>query len=219
MCGLFASRDTQKLKELFDLNSRRGQTRMSITECHISDLDFTVGDINTFPDVGPDRIDLVARGAFRLVHIQAPTDPLNVESHPSMHPNGYLWHNGIIKESTIKHLQQTYGIPDVTWDTRLMHIGMVTEKLMSDDPKRLGAFLSKLDGSFACFYADGFCDLLVFRNAISPLFYDDQMNFSSVKFDNSKSIPHGVVWKVDFHYNQLIDTGIHFTTQNDPYDL
>lgn len=219
MCGLFASRDTQKLKELFDLNSRRGQTRMSITECHVGEADFTVIDVKTFPNVRSDRIDQTTGGTFRLVHIQAPTDPMNVDSHPSIHPNGFLWHNGILKEDTIKDLQQTYGVPDVTWDTRLMHIGMMTEEMMSNDPKRLGSFLSRLDGSFACFYADGFCDLLVFRNAISPLFYDDRMNFSSLKFNGSKSIPHGVVWKVDFQYNQLIDTGIHFTTQNNPYDL
>ena len=56
------------------------------------------------------------------------------------------------------------------WDTGLMHDWLINKKS-----------LDYIDGTFACLrYKNG--KLYIFRNEISPLFIDDELNISSTKF-------------------------------------
>jgi len=214
MCGLFASRNPYKLEEFFKLNTRRGQTRMSISSFSIDD-EYERVDLQNYFESEKIALDAAAtvEGHFHLGHIQAPTSVLN-KAHPAKYNGLSLWHNGIIKEETIKSLQELSPDPIEGWDTYLMARGLRNVECQNDVSK----FLSSLEGSFACFmYALG--QLYVFRNEISPLFVDKDLNFSSVKFKGSNSIDPGIVFGLDFKYNRLDDTGIHFTTANNPYIL
>jgi len=214
MCGLFASRDPEKLEELFQLNTRRGQTRMSLTPFGIGQTGKDLWmEVSYQSDEIRIRSEYTWPGRFHLGHIQAPTSVLNM-AHPAEYGGVHIWHNGILKEETIKRLQRGEGGDKENWDTFLMARAL-REVANETHPSDV---LSSLDGSFACFmYALG--QMYVFRNEISPLFVDDQLNFSSVKFKGSNSIEPGIIFGLDFTYNKLDDIGVHFTTANNPYIL
>jgi len=222
MCGLFASRDPEKLKELMKLNLQRGQKSLSQAGFEIDGIDGT-GEIHGWklkqePKISLDE-DILKVSDYTLVHIQAPTAVGN-HIHPAVlfsndRWNMALWHNGILKQEAIRDLQQELRT-NVTWDTLLILMGYARLERSTNVEK--SKFLSNLDGSFACFYKYG-PHLYVFRNEIAPLFVDNELNFSSVKFKGSNSIEPGIVFKVNFNYNRLDDTGIHFTTANNPYIL
>jgi asparagine synthetase B (glutamine-hydrolysing) len=222
MCGLFGSRDPQKLEELFKLNTRRGQTRMSLNE--FTTIPVGVDTFNRDPErtyfqggVKSEKIELVPayihKGNFTLGHIQAPTAASN-EAHPAKVDEIWVWHNGILKDDAITRLQEETGETS-GWDTHL-----IATRLQEhwEDAEFVNRVLSDLEGSFACFLYDGY-DLYCFRNEISPLFVDDDLNFSSVKFEGSNSIEPGIVFKIDFIYNKLDKSGGMFTTKNNPYIL
>ena len=217
MCGLFASRDSKKFDELFHLNTRRGQTRMSVTK-------FLTADKNAFrnsfieisgSDIPKQRFEVAAKeDEFLLGHIQAPTSVLNLV-HPAQFHDTDLWHNGILKEDTIQSMRDPDDDHPVQgWDTWLMARALDRCRNIEETSETL----SVMEGSFACFmhYDD---QLYCFRNEISPLFVDGDLNFSSIKFKGSNSIEPGIVFGIDFLYNRLDDTGIHFTTANNPYIL
>lgn len=94
----------------------------------------------------------------------------------------------------------------------------MVDRLHTMKHEEVGEFLSGLDGSFACMLLKN-SQLFVFRNALGPLFYDNTLNFSSVKFTFSIPVPAGVVWYVDFEKRKLVDTDIHFTTKNNHVDV
>ena len=213
MCGLFASRDMRVLKDLFRLNSRRGQRSISQTEF------FATSDGVSIHDIHQNALDILlvpSSAEFNLVHIQAPTT-----GSPCIHPSildmddgsvSALWHNGILKEDTIRRLQDAMS-DDNPWDTHLLHLGLV-----QSGPECADEYLSEVDGSFACFwYYKG--QLYFFRNVIAPLFMDESLSFSSVNFTGAGPIPAGVIWKLDLAANTISDTGIRFSTKNNPYYL
>jgi hypothetical protein len=58
--------------------------------------------------------------------------------------------------------------------------------------------------------------LYLFRNEISPMFIDKQMNISSTKFEDSEETCPNVVFRMDLNYNNLINVG-EFKTAENPY--
>lgn len=198
MCSITASFDKNKLKELYKLNSYRGDISYSLGTFSASNnaaiLGMLLQDSGKMPENLLDNINSVDR--YMIAHSQAPTtNTTNI--HPAVYDNAMLWHNGIIKQKTI---------PEGTWDTQWLLSRIVDYGWSS---------LSRVDGTFACvmFWNN---HLYVFRNEISPLFIDDKLNISSTKFEGSQPIEPNVVFRVDLNTKQLY-TEACFTTFENPY--
>jgi glutamine phosphoribosylpyrophosphate amidotransferase len=161
-------------------------------------------------------------GHYGIVHVQAPTtDAKSLDSvHPAISviestfvkdkytkhikPTSCLWHNGIIKDDCVKELQQKQN-SSVVWDTALLlkevDFGFTN--------------LNRIDGSFSCLY---YCNgrMYLFRNDISPMFYDEYLNISSTKFEGSVATPPNKVLSVDTYYRVLHEV-FEFETVENPY--
>lgn len=199
MCGIFCSFDSDKILELHKLNSYRGSHSYSFTR---------VGD-NPIRGLGNFDVSLVNRDGYKICHVQAPTswarDELNI--HPAALMGCKLWHNGIVKDFDVKRLQEKHGVDD-PWDTML-----ILRELMDDNWIEN---LSEINGSFACIFQKD--DLIfVFRNEISPLFYDSELNISSVRFEGSSPLPPNRVFLLDLEGRALVDLGFKFSTKENPY--
>jgi hypothetical protein len=59
--------------------------------------------------------------------------------------------------------------------------------------------------------------LHVFRNEIAPLFYDYDLNISSVRFEGSESLPPNRVFILDSENRELLETEFEFSTKENPY--
>lgn len=200
MCGIFCSFDKKRINDLRELNSYRGSHSYSV---------YLVGGV-IYKAMGDMNMDMVPESGYKICHVQAPTT--EARSIDSVHPatkNGYmmLWHNGIIKNFDVERLQKKQGT-SIQWDTALL-----LDELDSDEWL---ANLSEVNGSFACVFYDG-GEVYVFRNEISPLFYDDELNISSVKFDGSRSLPPNKVFMLDLKQKCLVDMDFEFTTKENPY--
>jgi len=210
MCSLIGSFSVDKYKELYELNAYRGTLTSSFT---VIDEDSEIVTLNRFDN--PERMFEVINntlfegdtGCYYLGHSQAPTTSAS-GVHPAEIADSLLWHNGIIKEKEIDRWNKILGT-DFIWDTELLLniINIYGTHGLSD-----------VDGTFACVLARG-KDFYVFRNAIAPLFYDDELNISSTKFKDSKPVPHGKVFRLDFEHKTLDGAGQSFTTKNNPYSL
>ena len=74
-----------------------------------------------------------------------------------------------------------------------------------------------MDGTFSCArYEDRYSALTLFRNEISPLYYDEDLNISSTKFDNSKETESGVLYLMDLQKSEL-EPMKRFETKENPY--
>ena len=197
MCGIFASFSIDKLNELSKLNSYRGSHSFSVFNCDSGEL---------YKDFGAFNPSTLNNG-YNICHVQAPTtSEKSIDNiHPSTIENTHLWHNGIIKDFSIDELNHIFNTNE-KWDTKLLHYIMIQDFTI----------LSKVNGSFACvYYNQG--KVFVFRNEISPIFYDSDLNISSVKFDGSMSLPANVIFELDINNKELIRTANTFSTLENPY--
>lgn len=199
MCAISGSFSKSKLSELYKLNAYRGETNFSLSTFEPEGTKVRLGII--FQDKGglPDYLinsQPEKPGKFFVTHSQAPTSSVS-NIHPASYGGALLWHNGIVKQKTIE---------DDIWDTHWM----LTQVLDYG-----WSALSRVDGSFACvMYNEG--KLYFFRNEISPLFIDEDLNISSTKFEGSKPIAPNEVWEVDLKYKVLTSVA-HFETFENPY--
>lgn len=202
MCGIFCSTSRDKIAELAELNSYRGSHSYSVFSVNW-DVNYVIRDFGEFNlENVPDD------DAYKICHVQAPTtDNRDVKSiHPARHEGMLLWHNGIVKNFDVARLMTKYNQVS-SWDTMLLL------REISNDDWLLN--LSEVNGSFACvLYDEG--SVFVFRNEISPLFFDNDLNISSVKFEGSDSIPPNRVFMVSQDLG-LIDIGCEFHTKENPY--
>lgn len=220
MCAIVGSFDRDKLIELIELNSYRGShsysfslydtylNRLTVIKREVGEIDKSIINI-------PNR-------CYGIAHIQAPTTEARDDSaiHPALAEmesfytvskdtveRSYryaLWHNGILKSDFCKKLQERHGL--INWDTNLLLCELLSDGFHS---------LDKIDGSFSClFYANG--TLHLFRNEISPMFVDKELNMSSTKFDGSEPTQPNKVLKVELH-NKTIAPIISFKTVENPY--
>lgn len=216
MCGIFATADPIKLENLFNLNYKRGQRGFSQNGFSFFDGNSLVWEARN--ESKRLEIDPKFLSDFNICHVVAPTGESHF--HPAIREaqehesEGFtaLWHNGILKADTISEYARTDA--EAEWDTQLL----VNRLHYLNTPEETSEFLSSLEGSFACLLIKD-SQLFVFRNNLVPLYWDNLMNFSSVKFSFSNLLAPGVVFHVDFEQRKLVDTGIHFTTKNDPYNL
>ena len=199
MCAITGSFTKYKLKDLYRLNTYRGELSYSLTTFKYSgdkiELMTLMQDEFKMPENLIDDIP-APEDTFFVAHSQAPTTTTK-NIHPAVYGDTLLWHNGIIKQNTIDN---------GTWDTnfllqRIVDYGWST--------------LSRIDGTFACMmYSSG--EMFVFRNEISPMFYDDDFNFSSTKFEGSKPLEPNKVFKLNLKHKRMSVIS-HFSTLENPY--
>jgi hypothetical protein len=197
MCAIVASFDKKKLEELYKLNAYRGELSYSLSafqydEEEVRNLSLDQG-LGKIPD---SLISELADGSYYITHTQAPTTEAN-NIHPSVYGDCYLWHNGIIKQKSLS---------PGTWDTQWLQEQILNYGWSS---------LSRIDGTFACLMYNG-NSLFVFRNEISPMYYDADLNFSSTKFDGSLYLPPNVVHKINLEF-KVLEPVAYFDTFENPY--
>lgn len=214
MCAIVASFDTDKLRELVKLNTYRGNHSWSFSLYSVDASTITITR-------GLGEIDLesltVPEGYYGICHVQAPTTENRDKNsvHPATYINGdgdntvhALWHNGIIKPAQIQALQQEF-LTDQSWDTAL-----VLQRLARTDSP------GEIDGSFSCLwfkpFQPGQGQLILFRNEIAPMFFDEDMNLSSVRFDESYPTKPNTLLALDFHTKSMNAVGS-FKTVDNPY--
>lgn len=197
MCAIFTSFNKDKLKELHKINAYRGELSYSLASFKaVKDrvqLQTLFKDQGKLPE---DLIDNLPDSDFYVAHTQAPTSEAS-NIHPAVEGGSLLWHNGIVKQSTLTENQ---------WDTQYI-LNQVIDYGWSA--------LSRIDGTFACvMYHSN--NLYVFKNEISPLFVDHNLSFSSTKFKDSISLRSNKVYKFDFSVPGLDEVAL-FTTVENPY--
>lgn len=201
MCSIVGSFDKDKLIELCKMNEYRGVMSHSI-----SYFDWHYGTGERFEgSVNYDSIEINPY-EYCLVHMQAPTAVGN-NIHPAENDTCQLWHNGIIKESSIKYLNDKYDLNE-TWDTELL-LQLIIKNGFN--------VLSDVDGSFSCaLWFKLRKSMILFRNEIAPMFVDDYFNISSTNFEGASPIPPNQVFEFD-PWNSKMDPISAFTTKNNPY--
>jgi hypothetical protein len=199
MCAITSSLTKHKLKDLYRLNAYRGELSYSLSSFKYDgdkvELATLMQDKFKMPeklvDSLPDR-----ENTFFVAHSQAPTTSSD-NIHPAVYGDTLLWHNGIVKQKMIE---------TGTWDTSVLLERIVDYGWSS---------LSRIDGTFACMmYRSG--EMFVFRNEISPMFYDDDFNFSSTKFEFSKPLEPNKVFKLNYA-RKIMTVESHFSTLENPY--
>jgi predicted glutamine amidotransferase len=187
MCGIFCTFNSIKLKELYNLNKDRGNISQSIIEFNSENM------IDSIKKSHDNIIEshIIKNSNYAICHIQAPTNGLFTNFsriHPACRDNKLLWHNGIIKDSSLKQLSKIFNISNIDWDTQFI-LDLIYENTLEKT-------LSILDGSFACIYYNG-VELFLFRNEIAPLFIDNELNISSTPFENSNEIDPNAIYKLN----------------------
>jgi len=204
MCSIVGSYSSDKIIELAKLNEYRGTYSHSIT--YINNTSSLLREVKT--GLGPLPYDCITipDNHYCIVHQQAPTaDNYNDNIHPADIGGQLLWHNGIIKEYEIKRLQSLYNV-DYSWDTKLLLKQLIELKTPNN-----------IDGSFSCvwYYKH---NINIFRNEISPLFIDGDMNISSTMFKNCYSIDANRIFKLDIENKNVINKeDSDFNTVENPY--
>ena len=218
MCAIFGSSDKEKFLELADLNQYRGKyshsTSMFVVsrytaynynnEAHVKHIltyqneGLFTDKVTGFTEDNPQHFK-----TYYLGHVQAPTTE-NTKTHPSNINSDLLWHNGIIKDYQVQEWRNDYGKLD--WDTELLHRHLL-----------LGNELDDVDGTFSCArYEDRNHALTLFRNEISPLYFDEDLNLSSTEFENSEETEAGVLYLMDLQRSELQPMK-RFETKENPY--
>lgn len=200
MCAITASFSKEKLLKLYKQNAYRGELSHSLTNFEYDDeQNLRIGVL--FKDDGPLDIEVLDSiyerpGRYFVTHSQAPTTDTSY-IHPAEYHLNLLWHNGIVKQKNLK---------EGTWDTYWLLKNIINEGW---------DFLSSVDGTFACImYRD--YNLYVFRNEISPLFFDNDLNLSSTKFEGSRPVTPNKVWRVNLDM-RCFEEAANFTTYENPY--
>ena len=194
MCAIIGSFNKNKMISLFELNAYRGELSNSISSFN---NDGVVQNLNQyFGKFNEEHLNEHSEDMFYIGHSQAPTTNTN-NIHPANIDNSLLWHNGIIKQK---------DLTENVWDT---------EWLLKKILQQGWSILSEIDGSFACvLYKEN--KLYIFRNEISPLFIDEDLNISSTKFEGSDSIESNTVFELNL-YSKSITNIETFTTKENPY--
>ena len=224
MCSIVGSYDANVLKDLIELNARRGQFAHSITflKLHNSligppeppaDL---LQQIVTIKNLGPPDLNKIDEGFeeykdwYCIVHQQAPTTKNKGLDyiHPVIAEKNCLWHNGIIKEEAIKKLQEKWQT-NVSWDSELLLYSLLQKNRTN--------VISKIDGTFACIWRDHEGLVYILRNSLAPLFIDDSINISSMKFNNISPSSRSLLSERIFRLNATgIYQAYHLATDNEP---
>jgi len=211
MCAIIGSKRIDTLKKLVELNSYRGSHSYSFSLYNITTGILTV-EVKKLGTIDLSR-HTIPPNNYGIVHVQAPTTEVRTEQavHPAIIKDKFetwplkaLWHNGIIKAEVVKENAAKYN---TSWDTM-----QILESIRTSFDN-----LNEFDGTFSCLYYDrDDLSLNIFRNEISPMFIDNELNLSSTKFEGSRETAPNTVMKMDFSRNSL-SVKAKFDTVENPY--
>jgi hypothetical protein len=74
-----------------------------------------------------------------------------------------------------------------------------------------------IDGTFSCLYYCNPGAFYLFRNEISPMFYDKYSNISSTVFEGSVTLPPNIMWRFRPGDEPSLIKEREFTTLDNPY--
>ena len=204
MCGMFFTFNDDYIPRLQQANAKRGGVNESLT-----------------------KVDLYETDGGWIGHFQAPTSTVS-RRHPNFcdhkefggKDTSNLWHNGILKEYTIRDMQEKFNTKE-EWDTALLH-----EHIMQFGD------LSDVDGSFAVIVEYNFSGknyLYFARNALVPLYMNaDELILSSTQVPElgvTELIEAGKWYFYEDNEFHKVTSTAHknilnpFTTKNNPYEL
>lgn len=209
MCGISASFDIVILDELMTLNNKRGRHSFSLMVYDVEDEcifalyqgfnDCRSTILKYYDDISKST----GKSFYYISHSQAPTstDTGCIKEFDRIHPaklaSHYLYHNGIIKPSSIGFLKEKTSQWLVEWDTELLLHGLLYYPNYS-------TILNHISGSYACMLIEGGY-IRTFRNDSSILYYDRQLNFSSINYkDEMIELPTGVIFELDLCNKTLL---------------
>jgi len=205
MCSIVGSFDIDRLRQLAELNAYRGTHSHSLyafdsnKNVVYSHRSFGALDINKHAIETNSNLYFVA-------HQQAPTtDAKSVDSiHPAQVQDTLLWHNGIIKEDDVIRLKDEL-LSDEVWDTKLMLLNYLKS-----------GSVDNIDGTFSCLlYNEN--KLHLFRNEISPMFYNEQGDISSTKFEGGQPTSPNFIIEFEPFDDNLMTLRNQFVTKENPY--
>jgi hypothetical protein len=205
MCSISGSFSKQKLIDLCEANKYRGQLSHSISyyDCQTHLL---TKPYKAFGPIDYNMLEEIENN-YCIVHQQAPTVEGHSEEHihPAKYQGSCLWHNGILKQSTIEKLQCENN--DYSgWDTKQLLIYLNKHAAPID-----------IDGSFACLmYINS--SLYIFRNEIAPMFIDEEYNLSSTKFEGAIPIIPNQMFLLA-PGKTVCDLNLEFETVTNPYKM
>ena len=198
MCAIIGSFSPEKIRELYEINSYRGALSYSLATFSSTWIyNVQVNDLVQAKGILPHELPLKeVQGSLIVGHSQAPTTQAT-NIHPAIIGENMMWHNGIVKQKSLDK--------DM-WDTSWLLEQIIDYGWSS---------LSRVDGTFACvLYKDG--KLYIFRNEISPLYYDRELNISSTKFEGAIDLPPNRVYELDIVNKRLLEVA-QFQTFENPY--
>jgi len=208
MCGIVASFSKEKLKELILLNQSRGTFSHSLMVLETAQQ-MPLKQIALHKGFGEFNFDLLdeyedGKNYYYITHVQAPTQGLvadYVRIHPSTIDNTYLYHNGIIQNKTLDVIKANNDkLKNLSWDTELFHYHI------KDNINNV----NEINGSFACIYIEN--SIKLFRNSMSILHYDFDLNISSTGFDGALELFPGQVFRLDLT-TKTLDKEFNFTCE------
>jgi len=205
MCGISASFDLNTLDEMIDANFFRGNFSFSLLVYDVS-IKQIVGLHKGFHDHRKELISFYKYvnnpNLYYISHGQAPTNGLIKDFnrvHPASINEYYLYHNGLLKNVHNR------------WDTLLL-----LELLLEAEENH--SILDNIEGSFACILICPYI-VRVFRNKNSIIYYDKNLNFSSVNYDNwMDELPANKMFNIDFKTRSLNEL-YSFKTCDDNYAI
>ncbi len=226
MCGIVGSFDIEKVKSLVEEVKKRGTVAFSLSAFDIETLAsiiienhpgvITAGDVAKFYWEHHDKV--LSGQTFYIAHMQSPTSSDEYSYHPAtLHPSlhsseaypALLWHNGMADNVFHQTLKDKDG--KLPWDTLYL-----LEQIRMKGPEKA---LTEFQGSFACFFShpreEG---VFVFRNAISPMFFDKKTwTFCSIPFQDSEKLPANEIFHLTI--DGLVSTGTKFANTYNPFGV
>ena len=192
MCSIIGGFESEKVKELIELNQFRGNFSYSYTEFNEElGLVFQAKGFDEFP------LGIISKDYYKICHVQAPTGGLlkdHKRIHPVMNKNDMLWHNGLLTPKGTSFLQQKLNTTE-EFDTKLLFDAL--QKYSFD-------ILNDIEGLFSCLYIKD-NRMYLFRTKHGKIYIDDNMNISSERFENSKCINADTIYEVDLKNKNLIE--------------
>lgn len=165
MCGIVGSPVFTNAISLAASLKTRGTRAWSLSVVNLDSMKIIYTQLEESPFRESDiaAFTTAADRPYYIFHLQSPTAE-DYRFHPAeLAINGtkhFLWHNGMMDSS--EHAK--YGR---TWDTQLLLKLLVDEQGNPQFHK-----LEEFQGSFACYYLQEGKGLYVFRNRISPQYFD-----------------------------------------------
>ena len=191
MCGIFASKNLIGLSQLAKQNQHRGQLSWSLCKFDGKNRPLQYAGPSIFPRNIPALVpESNSNSEYFIGHVRASTDSQTEElKQPVTIGDNLLWHNGLLLDKCVENLSKKYQVPFGLnrWDSYLL----LQHLLHRGDMK-------ELQGSFSCLYWNNdLRKLFVFRNELSPMFYGDDLSFSSVPVSRAtQELPANAMFEV-----------------------